>query len=279
MPTPRAVRDHRVPRRWRDGRGLPRDGLAARARRRRQGAPGRGGERRRAPRPLSPGGAAPGCSQPPERRRHLRARGGGRAAVPGARARPRRGPSRAPEARTASPRRGAGSRRAGRRGARGCARARDRPPRPQAGERQGYARGPGEGPRLRPRQGVGRRHGLRPRGGPLAVPDPRALGHGRRRHPGHRRLHVARAGAGTCGRQARRHLGLRRRPLRDADRPAPLRRRDGQRHAGLRAQDRSGVDGERCDASWGPRPTRRSPPGPPTARRSPSRRRATTAAA
>ena len=47
-------------------------------------------------------------------------------------------------------------------------------------------------------------------GGPVAVPDARAHGRRRRRHPRHRRLHVARAGPRPGGRQARRHLGLRR---------------------------------------------------------------------
>ena len=42
--------------------------------------------------------------------------------------------------------------------------------------------------------------------------------HAARRDPRHRGLHGARAGARAAGRQARRHLGLRRRPLRDADR-------------------------------------------------------------
>ena len=43
--------------------------------------------------------------------------------------------------------------------------------------------------------------------------------------PRHGRLHVARAGARQAGRQARRHLGIRRRPLRDADRPPRVRGR------------------------------------------------------
>ena len=46
--------------------------------------------------------------------------------------------------------------------------------------------------------------------GSLAVPDARAHRHPGRPHPRHRRLHVARAGARPRGRQARRHLGLRR---------------------------------------------------------------------
>ena len=43
---------------------------------------------------------------------------------------------------------------------------------------------------------------------------------------------------GKAGRQARRHLGLRRRAVRDADGKAPLHRRDGERRAGRSAQDR-----------------------------------------
>ena len=43
--------------------------------------------------------------------------------------------------------------------------------------------------------------------------------------PRHRGLHVAGAGARQTRRQARRHLGIRRRPLRDADRPARVRGR------------------------------------------------------
>ena len=60
--------------------------------------------------------------------------------------------------------------------------------------------------------------------------------------PRHRRLHVARAGAGKGRRPARGHLGLRRRPLRDADRPPALRRRDrdGRARGGGAPGDRLG---------------------------------------
>ena len=44
-------------------------------------------------------------------------------------------------------------------------------------------------------------------------------------HPRHRRLHGAGAGEGEAGGQARGHLGVRRRPLRNVDRPARLRGR------------------------------------------------------
>ena len=61
------------------------------------------------------------------------------------------------------------------------------------------------------------------RRGPVAVPHARAHRHRGRPHPRHRRLHVARAGPRQGRRQARRHLGLRRRPLRDAHGPPALR--------------------------------------------------------
>ena len=44
-----------------------------------------------------------------------------------------------------------------------------------------------------------------------------------RNDPGHRRLHEPRAGARQAGGQARRHLGVRLRALRDARRPSMLR--------------------------------------------------------
>ncbi len=66
---------------------------------------------------------------------------------------------------------------------------------------------------------------------PVAVADPRPHRHRGRRHPRHRRLHVAGAGPREGGRPARRHLGVRRRALRDADRPEALRGRDGERRA------------------------------------------------
>ena len=85
-------------------------------------------------------------------------------------------------------------------------------------------------------------------------------GHRGRRDPRHRRLHVARAGARQAGRQARRHLGLRRRALRDADGPPALRGRDRHRRA------RGGADG---DPDW--TRSRRTPPArPPTARALPA---------
>ncbi len=55
----------------------------------------------------------------------------------------------------------------------------------------------------------------------------------------HRRLHGARAGTRQTRRSPRRHLGVRRRPLRDADRPSGVRRRRRVDHAGERAEGRS----------------------------------------
>ena len=113
-----------------------------------------------------------------------------------------------------------------RRGARGGARARRRPPRPEAGQRQAVRGWPGEGARLRPRQGA-RSGGLR---AARRFAHDHRDGDPARRHPRHRRLHEPRAGARPGGRQALRHLGFRLRPLRDADREARLRGRDRLRH-------------------------------------------------
>ena len=139
-----------------------------------------------------------------------------------------------------------------RRGARGGAREGDRPPRPQARQRQAHAGREGQGPRLRPRQGDGPGGGRRVRGRPRALAhadeladDDGGARHAARRHPRHRGLHGAGAGARQRGRQARRHLGLRRRPLRDAHRPVALRRRHGQRHA-RRRSSRARSTSRRC---------------------------------
>ena len=74
---------------------------------------------------------------------------------------------------------------------------------------------------------------------PLAVAHPRPDRHRRRPHPRHRRLHVPRAGPRQGGRQAHRRLGLRRRAVRDAERPAAVRRRHGERRPRRRAEDAS----------------------------------------
>ena len=142
------------------------------------------------------------------------------------------------EARPDPGRRGDRDREADRGGPGGSPREGHRPPRPQARERQGHSGRQGQGPRLRPGQGLDRRRaGRRVGRRPVAVPDPRAHRHRGRHHPRHRGLHVARAGARKGGRPARRHLGLRRAALRDAERPPALRGRDGERHARGGAQD------------------------------------------
>ena len=64
--------------------------------------------------------------------------------------------------------------------------------------------------------GLRRQLGL---GGAVAVPHARPHGHDRGRDPRHRRLHVARAGAGQAGRQAGGRVVLRRAAVGDADRP------------------------------------------------------------
>ena len=86
---------------------------------------------------------------------------------------------------------------------------------------------------------------------PRSTPPPTCRGlptlaahrHRGRAHPRHRGLHVPRAGPRQGGRQARRHLGLRRRALRDAHRPPALRGRDAVRRPGGGPED-----GPRLDA-------------------------------
>ena len=67
--------------------------------------------------------------------------------------------------------------------------------RPQAGEYKGQGRRRAQDPRLRARQGAGPRARCRRRCCALGVADPDAPGDAARRDPGHRRLHVAGAGA------------------------------------------------------------------------------------
>ena len=128
----------------------------------------------------------------------------------------RRDARRAPRARAAAARRGARRcARADRRCARGRARERHRPSRSEAGQHQDHAGRRRQGARLRPGEGVsarrrdGRRRARRRRSRRLdaAGVDPR-----------HGRLHESGAGARPAGRQAHRHLGVRLRALRDADR-------------------------------------------------------------
>ena len=148
-------------------------------------------------------------------------------------ARRRRGPRSAPRFRPPSPRRISFVREADRGGPGGGARERDRPPRPQALQRKGDARRPGEAAGLRPREDL--RGGGRGRGGngrrPHGVSDALGAGDGGGRHPRHGGVHEPRAGSRQAGRQADGRLGLRLRPLRDADRKKGLRRGNGFRHA------------------------------------------------
>ena len=111
-------------------------------------------------------------------------------------------------------------RRADRRGARGGARPGDRAPRPQAGQRHAARRRHREGARLRPGQGA--RYVTCP-GRPRPVADDHVAGaDARRLHPRHCRLHEPGAGQGPGCRRPQRHLGLRGRALRNADRPAAV---------------------------------------------------------
>src|SRR5436309_427255 len=68
------------------------------------------------------------------------------------------------------------------------------------------------------------------------LPDHDAARDAGRRHPWNRRLYGARAGGRQDGRPPRRHLELRRRPVRDAHREDALHRRDDLAHARLGAQ-------------------------------------------
>ncbi|MEZ5313306.1 MAG: protein kinase [Thermoanaerobaculia bacterium] len=123
---------------------------------------------------------------------------------------------------------------------------RDRPPRPQAAERQGHRRRHGEGARLRARQGDGgaRQHGGRRR---RAFADDHELADAHRRardparcDPRHGGLHGARTGGRRRRRPARRHLGVRRRALRDALGAPAVRGRDGLARPRRGAQGRTG---------------------------------------
>ena len=104
----------------------------------------------------------------------------------------------------------------------GAAHERHRPPRPEARQHQGHARRQGQGARLRPREGV-RARKARARD-PHDSPTVTIGRHTSRRDPRHGRVHEPRAGARKAGRPAHRHLGVRLRPLRDADGPPGVRR-------------------------------------------------------
>ena len=227
---PRPLRSHRVPGQGRDGGGVSRPGLQARARGCGQ-APASGlRPGSRAPGPLPAGGPGAGVAAAPQHRLDLRAGGSRRAGVPGHGAGRGDRPLRAHSSGAGPRGRDARDRPAARRGTRGGPRAARRPPRSQAGQHQGELRGQGQDPRFRPGPGL---RGRNRRGG-----GPGELAHHHRRpdrgwgDPGHRRLHEPGAGAGEEGGPARRHLVLRGDPVRDALGEAPVRGRDGERHPG-----------------------------------------------
>ncbi len=132
-------------------------------------------------------------------------------------------------------------------GARRGAREGDRPPRPQATEHKGFQRRrksrsstsgwPRRWIRLRSPLGTIRHcRGLPPTCGDCS---------GRTVRSATTATWRAR-GRGPYGRQAGRHLGVRRRALRDADRPFALRRRHGERHPGRGAQERDRLLAAAC---------------------------------
>ena len=131
---------------------------------------------------------------------------------------------------------------------------------------------------LRPRQGLRRRRRARIAGPrPVAVADARAHGDAGRGHPRHRRLHVARAGPRPARGQARRHLGVRRRPLGDAHGATALRRGKRLRRArggapgGARPGARAGAHALPARGLPGPGP--RPPPAGHRRRPAAARRR------
>ena len=154
----------------------------------------------------------------------------------------------------------------GGRGARRGARARRRPPRPQAEERDAHRVRAREDHRLRPRQAGAPAAAVRER--------QRHAGLGRHRsgaHPGHRGLHVPRAGAGRRGGRAQRPLRLRRAPLRDARRRAGLPPRDRRRDAARRAQGARAAPAGGRARGGGPRAAARARPLPGQGARRPLR--------
>ena len=252
----RSLQDHREDRRRRHGRGVSRERLPPGPRRGAEDPAGgvREGSGPHGALPARSAGARP--AQPPEHRRHPRTGEGGGVLRPGARAgggADARGPH---PLRTDPPGRRAPDRAADRRGDGGRARAGDHPPRPQAGEREAHAGGKRQGPRLRSREGARRRPGGAVVRGDASerlphpdLPRPVRRADGSERHPRHRGVHVAGAGAGQAGRPPVRHLELRRRAVRDAQRAEALRREDGVRHA---------RDGAAAGAGLGTASTRRA---------------------
>ncbi len=103
----------------------------------------------------------------------------------------------------------------------GRAREGDRPPGPEAREPLRHEGRPVEDPRLRPREADAHRGGR----GREDEPADGDGGNRARSRPRNDRLHGARAGARTASRRPKRHLLLRRDPLRDALGPARVSRR------------------------------------------------------
>ena len=122
-----------------------------------------------------------------------------------------------------------------RRGTGRRARARDRASRSEARQRQIARRRCRQGARFRNRE-VG---GTSRRSGPVGPHAHRRGSHRTRSDGGHSRLHGARTGEREIGGQALRHLGIRLCPVRDADRPASVRRQGGRRRPRRRADARS----------------------------------------
>ena len=91
---------------------------------------------------------------------------------------------------------------------------------PETGEHQGAGRRHGQSPRLRSRQSAGERAAFERCSTVADHHQPGDDTH--RRHCGYRCLHESGAGTRPASGQTRRHLGLRLRPLRDADRSTGL---------------------------------------------------------
>ena len=217
----RPLRDHGRDRRRRDGSRLQGHRPEAAAHGGPQAAASRAGGRPRSAEPLRARGARRVGAQPSEHRHRPRDRQRRRRRLHRDGARRGRDARRPDRAR---PRSGQGARLRGadRRGARGRARRGHRAPRPQASQRDREAGRPGQGAGLRPGQAGGRRPRRHPCGDGERRPRVRGRVRGR-----NRRVHVAGAGGRQAARRAQRHLLVRHRALRDADRPAAVRR--GQR--------------------------------------------------
>ena len=142
-------------------------------------------------------------------------------------------------------------------GPRRRARARHRSPRPEARQHRGDARRHGEGARLRAREGLGPTIRRRRHVGPTITGA--ATGRHDARHAG---VHEPGAGARPGRRQANRHLVVRLRALRNADRardisgadtPSDIDRCDSHRRSGLAAaagDDTRSTSGRCCGDVW-----------------------------